>query len=483
MIINIKPITLVIGILLSTLGCSMMLPSLYELYYYDPNWSVFAISGMFTLFIGVTLAFASRGSVEYLSIKEAFLITVLSWVVLTAFGAIPFYLSTLDISYTDAFFETMSGITTTGSTVLSNLDETSGGILLWRSLLQWMGGIGIIVMALAVLPMLQVGGMQIFRAESFDTAGKILPKATDIAGYISLLYIILTILCAAAYYLAGMNLFDAVNHALTTISTGGLSTHDSSIGFFDDQAIETICIVGMILGSLPFGLLLIALNGNVMSLLKNAQIHWFLTALALFTFLAWRSQAVGGFEPGSLQLRDAAFNIVSIMTGTGYSTVDYTQWSSFAVTLFFIVMFIGGCAGSTSCGIKIFRFQVIYISVKQRLFGFLYPHGTYLPRYEGKPMADDVPYAVMSFMFLFLFFFCAISLILSLQGYDIVTAMSATGTAMANVGPGLGPIVGPSGNFSGLESSTKWLLSFAMLLGRLELFPILVLFLPAFWRD
>ncbi len=480
---NIRPIALVIGILLATLGCTEMLPSLYELYYFDPNWSTFAISSLFTVFIGVSLAFASRGEVQYLSIKEAFLVTVLSWVVLSIFGAIPFYLSTLNISYTDAFFETISGITTTGSTVLSDLDELSEGILLWRSLLQWLGGIGIIVMALAVLPMLQIGGMQIFRSESFDTAGKILPRAADIAGYISLLYIILTILCATAYYLAGMNFFDAINHALTTISTGGLSTHDSSIGYFDNQVIETICIIGMILGSLPFGLYLAALNGNPMALFKNSQIHWFFGALFIFTFLAWRAQAVGGFEPGSLQLRDAAFNIVSVMTGTGYATVDYTQWSRFSITVFFVVMFVGGCAGSTSCGMKIFRFQVAYIAIKQRTFAMLYPNGTYIPRYEGKHMSHEVPSAVMGFFFLFLFFFILISLVLTLQGYDTITAMSATGTAMANVGPGIGDIVGPAGNFASLHSSTKWILSFAMLLGRLELFPVLVLFLPDFWRS
>ncbi len=479
---NLRPIALVIGILLATLGCTEMLPSLYELYYLDPNWSTFAISSLFTVFIGVSLAFASRGEVDYLSIKEAFLITVLSWIALTIFGAIPFYLSTLNISYTDAFFETMSGITTTGSTVLSDLDELSEGILLWRSLLQWLGGIGIIVMALAVLPMLQIGGMQVFRSESFDTAGKILPRAADIAGYISLLYIIMTILCATAYYLAGMDFFDAINHALTTISTGGLSTHDSSIGYFDDQVIETICIIGMILGSLPFGLYLAALNGNPLALFKNSQVHWFFGALILFTFLAWRSQAVGGFEPGSLQLRDAAFNIVSVMTGTGYATVDYTQWSLFSITIFFIVMFVGGCAGSTSCGMKIFRFQVAYIAIKQRTFAMLYPNGTYIPRYEGKRMSHEVPSAVMGFFFLFLLFFILISFILTLQGYDTITAMSATGTAMANVGPGIGDIVGPAGNFSTLHSSTKWILSFAMLLGRLELFPVLVLFLPDFWR-
>ena len=478
-----RPVTQVIGTLLVIEGGFMMIPGFCDLYYNDPNAFVFIASALLTLFIGLALTLASRGRIRELTIRQAFLISALSWVIITAFGALPLYLSSpLEISFTDAYFETMSGITTTGSTVLSNLDDMTRGVLLWRSLLQWLGGIGIIVMALAVLPLLQIGGMQIFRAESFDTAGRILPKTRDIAGRIMFIYLFFTLICAIAYNMAGMTGFEAINHALTTISTGGYSTSDSSMGYFDNPTIELICIIFMILGSLPFSLYVYAILGQPGKLFTDSQVLWFLSAVTIFTLLAVRSQEVLGHEASSTELRDAAFSVVSVMTGTGYATVDYSQWSPFAVTLFFCIMFVGGCAGSTSCGVKIFRFQVIFIAMKQRLFHIIYPHGTYIAKYQGKTLESGTAYAVMSFLFVFLVLFSVISVTLSLLGLDPLTAMSATATCISNVGPGFGNIVGPAGNFAPLPDSVKWILSFTMLLGRLELFPVLVLFLPRFWR-
>ena len=482
-VLDLRPVMLVVGILLATLGCAMMLPAFYDLAVDNSDWIVFAAASGLTLFVGIALAIANRGQTQNLNIRQAFLLTTIAWLALTTFSALPFAWSTLNASFTDAFFEAMSGITTTGATVFTGLDKAPPGILLWRSILQWLGGVGIIVMAIAVLPMLRIGGMQLFRMESSDNSEKILPRATQFAGSLSLLYLVLTVLCALGYHMAGMRLFDAVAHAMTTIATGGFSTRDASIGAYDSVAVESVSIFFMIVGSLPFVLYLQALQGRVQPLLRDSQVRWFFAVLIVFVLMAWGAQATGGHEVGMLEFRDAAFNTVSIMTGTGYATVDYGKWSLFSTTLFFCIMFVGGCAGSTSCGVKIFRFQVIYENIKQHVWAIVHPRGVFVARYNGRPLSENVSSSVMSFVFLFLLCFAAISGLLALYGLDTVTAFSASASALANVGPGLGDIVGPAGTYKDLPDGVKWILSFAMLLGRLELFTVLVLVLPAFWRS
>ena len=327
---NLRPVLLVIGILLTSLGCAEMVPAIYDLSLGNDHWDVFAVSATITLFFGIVMTLASGGHTGTISIRQAFILTAGSWVALTAFGAIPFLLSpTLDMSYTDAFFEAMSGITTTGSTVMNNLDDAPPGILLWRGELQWIGGLGVIVMAVAVLPILKVGGMQFFRVESFDTSEKILPRATQISGVLTLVYVILTLICAISYYLAGMSRFDAAVHAMTTVATGGYSTHDASIGHFDNLNIELIAILFMILGSLPFLLYVKMIQGHRLSLIKDAQVIGFFKIVIIAIFLAWTAQATSGHESGLLELRDASFSIISIITGTGYATVDYSRWGVF----------------------------------------------------------------------------------------------------------------------------------------------------------
>ena len=479
---NLRPVLLVIGILLTSLGCAEMLPAIYDLSLGNGHWDVFAVSGTITLFFGIVMTLASGGHTGNISIRQAFVLTAGSWVALTAFGAIPFVLSpALEMSYTDAFFEAMSGITTTGSTVMNGLDKAPPGILLWRGELQWIGGLGVIVMAVAILPILKVGGMQFFRVESFDTSGKILPRATQISGALTLVYVILTAICAAAYNLAGMNRFDAVVHAMTTVATGGYSNHDASIGHFDSLNIELIAITFMILGSLPFLLYVKMLQGHRLSLIKDAQVIGFFKILAAVIFLAWTAQATSGHEPGLLEMRDAAFSVISIMTGTGYVTVDYAAWGAFSISLFFIVMFIGGCSGSTSCGMKVFRFQVVYANLKTGARRMIHPHGIFLPQYNGQKLSDNVIQSVMTFLFLFIVSFLTVAFVLTLFDLDVITALSASATALANVGPGLGD-VGPAGNFKDLPDAVKWILSFTMLLGRLEIFAVLIFFLPNFWK-
>ena len=476
-----RPIGLVNGILLATLATSMMLPAVVDLALGNPDWIAFVIAAVPTYFVGFAMALASRGADRRLGVREAFMMTTLAWVLVALFAALPFVWSELDLSYTDAFFETISGLTTTGSTVISGLDHAPPGILLWRGLLQWLGGIGIIAMAIAVLPILRVAGMQLFRAEAFDTSEKILPRATQIAGSLTGIYILFTLVCGIAYHLAGMSVFDATIHSMTTIATGGFSSHDASMGYFDSAAIETIAIVFMIIGSLPFILYIKAAQGRLDALATDSQVRMFFIFVAAFSGLALIAQQQG--EYGDVHgLREAVFNTVSIITTTGYATAQYDLWGPFSIAVLLCLMFVGGCTGSTAGGIKVFRFQVLYQNISQHLKRVLHPHGVFVNLFNGKPLPDSVSGAVLSFFFLYLLTTGVITILLGFEGLDIVTALSAAATAISNVGPGLGPIVGPAGTFAPLSDGAKWTLSFAMLLGRLELFTVLVLLTPRFWR-
>jgi trk system potassium uptake protein TrkH len=449
-LIDYRAILFICGLLMSTLAVAMLLPAITDAAVGNPDWQVFTASAAVTLFLGVSLILTNRSRGGALTLRQAFVLTTLAWVVIPAFAALPFVFSELELTYTNAFFEAMSGLTTTGSTVIVGLDYAPPGILLWRALLQWLGGIGIIVMAVAVLPMLQVGGMQLFRM---------------------------------AYWLAGMTGFEAVAHAMTTIATGGFSTSDASIGYFGNPTIDGIAIVFMVVGSMPFVLYLRAVRGDLSALLRDSQVRWFLAIVAvaitaLATYHGWRNAV-----PPVEAIRYTAFNAISIMTGTGYATTDFGLWGQFAIPAFFFLMFVGGCAGSTTCGIKIFRFQVLYATAQTQALRLIHPHGVFISYYNGKPIPDAVAESVMSFFFLFVLCFGALALGLGLLGLDFLTAVSGAATAIANVGPGLGETIGPAGTFAPLPDAAKWLLSAGMLLGRLELFTVLVLFAPSFWRS
>ncbi|MFC3053694.1 TrkH family potassium uptake protein [Kordiimonas pumila] len=480
--LDLRPVLYTLGALLSMLALGMLIPIFVDLSADNNDWEVFLLAMFLTLTFGGMLMLANRGTGDNLNLRQAFLMTTLAWAVLPAFAALPMAFSVLDLSYTDAYFESMSGITTTGSTILSGLDTTPPGILIWRALLQWFGGIGIVVMAVAVLPMLQVGGMQVFKVESFDTVEKILPRAAQISGAIIGLYIAFTALCAIFYMLAGMGSFDALAHSMAAISTGGFSTYDASMGAFNSYSVDMITIVFMIIGSLPFIIYLQVVRGRPLAVWQDEQARGFLKLVAVLCggvtlwLVVWKNFTIAeAFRFGS-------FNIISVLTGTGFASTDYSQWGSFSATLFFLVMFIGGCAGSTSCGIKIFRFQVLLKSMKCWAAHIIQPNGVFIPRYNNRPISRDVQSSVMAFMTLFLAIFIVLSTAVAATGADWVTAFSSTGTALSNVGPGLGDIVGPAGNFASLDDTAKWILSLAMLLGRLELFSALVLLSPAFWR-
>ncbi|WP_245409931.1 TrkH family potassium uptake protein [Pararhizobium haloflavum] len=481
-VLDFRPVLLVTGTLLAALGLSMLLPALVGAANRDPDWSIFLVSSIITTLVGTSLFAATRGVPRGLSTRQAMLMTVVSWLALVFFASLPFVWAGAVETYTDAFFEAMSGLTTTGATVMVGLDTTSMSVLFWRGILQWLGGLGIIVMAIAVLPMLQIGGMQLFKAEAFDTAEKILPRAKQISSSITFVFIAITAACAMLYAAAGMGLNDAVIHAMTTVATGGFSTKDGSIGFFQNATIEWIAVAFMIAGSIPFLLYVQLLQGKARSLFDDAQVRAFLSFVFVASLIAWLMADNSGYHQGHDALRHAAFNVISVVTGTGYASTDYGLWGSHAVAFFFVIMFAGGCAGSTSCGIKIFRFLVLFEAIREHIYKVMYPNGIFRPKFNGRPIDPLIITSVMSFFFLFIVSFAVLSLALIAVGLDTTTALSGAGSALSNVGPGLGTIIGPAGNYASLSDAAKWILAAGMFLGRLELFTILVLFMPRFWR-
>jgi trk system potassium uptake protein len=480
--IEIRPVGYVIGWLLAGLGVTMILPLVLDLVAGSPEAQVFASSAILTIAAGALLVLscntAERAS---LTIQQSFLLASGIWIVFPFFGALPFVFGAPGVSVTDAVFEAMSALTTTGSTVFVGLDAMPPGTLLWRGMLQWFGGLGIVVVAMVFLPALGVGGMQLFRSEAFDTLGKILPKATEIALSLTAIYVTLTLLCAMGYLWTGMDGFDALVHAMTTLATGGMANYDASFGAFG-AATHYVSALFMVLAALPFIRYIQLAAGTARPFLLDTQVHGFLLVLATFTgVLAAYVAAIseGPFEP---VFREALFNVVSIATGTGYASADYNAWGPFAMTMFFVLGLIGGCSASTACSVKIFRYQVLLSAIAAEVNHLHSPNRVFTPRYQGRPLNEATMNSVIAF---FMFFFLTLGLLavtLVLLGLEPVTAISGAATALGNIGPGLGPEIGPAGNFAGLSDAAKWVLAFGMLLGRLELLSVLVLFTAAFWR-
>ncbi|MEQ6202644.1 TrkH family potassium uptake protein [Sulfitobacter sp. HNIBRBA2951] len=479
---DVRPIGYVIGLLVAVLGAAMLIPLMVDLAEGRGHWPVFLQSGIITVLAGTVIALACASGVrEGLTIQQTFLLTSSVWVALPLFGAIPFVLGETDARTVDAVFEAMSGLTTTGSTVLVGLDDLPKGLLIWRAILQWLGGIGIIVVAMVFLPELRVGGMQIFKSESFDTFGKILPRAGQIATQISGLYVALTLICAMVYLYFGMDVFDATAHAMTTIATGGFANYDASFAAFAGP-LEYAAAGFMILAALPFVRYVQLINGNPIALWRDPQVRGFVGTIGVLIVLLILILEDGVHLDREQAVREALFNVTSIISGTGYASVDYMRWGSFAVALFFFIGLVGGCAGSTACSVKVFRYQLLFASIRAQLRRIRSPHGIFTPRYDGKPVGEDVLASVMTFFIFFVLTLGIVSVALSMTGLDFVTSISGAAAALANIGPGLGDIIGPAGNFSTLNDPAKWILTLAMLVGRLELMVVYVIFTVKFWR-
>jgi len=474
---------LVIGLFLMIIGIGMFIPALVDVAVNNPDWQVFAVCAAFVTFIGGLLFLSNKRDYSDLSIRQGFLITISTWIAIPLLGALPFVFSDLNLSYTDAVFEAMSGVTTTGSTVITGLDGMPPGILLWRSLLQWFGGVGIIVMGVGIMPLLQVGGMQLFKVEAFDVSENFIPRSTQLSTSLSFLYLGLTVLCWLVLWASGMTPFEAGCHALTTISTGGFSTSDGSVGHFDSAIIDYAISFFMIVGSLPFILYLKAWVGRPLDLVRDSQVKGFVTILvfiiSVLSIWLWHSSDYSF----ALSLRYTTFNVTSVITGTGFASTDYTAWGKLSVVVFFFIMFIGGCAGSTSCGIKIFRIQIMLLTVKLHLKKVLRPNIISIAKYNNRTISENVIGSVFALMFLFIVCLSILTIGLTFTGLDFTTALSGAGTAIANVGPGVGQFIGPSGNFHTMPDMAKWLLTCGMLLGRLELLSVLVFFSPNFWHS
>ena len=478
---NYKTVFFTLGILQIILGASMIVPIIIQFAYNQLD-SSFIGASIITIIFGTLFFLSNLDHQKKLNLQQAFLLTALSWLSIAIFGSLPFIFSNLQLNITDAFFESMSGITTTGSTIIVDLNNSPKSILFWRAILQWLGGIGIIVMAITLMPLMNVGGMQLFKISSNDKAEKILPKSKEISLRLILVYSFLTFVCAVFYNFFGMNFFDSLTHAMTTIATGGFSNYNESIGYFNSSTIEITSIIFIILGSIPFIAYIKFLNGDRKILISDTQIRSFLkiifiSIILLFFYLTLQNK---GFS--EINLRSISFNVISILTGTGYVTEEFDNWGSFPLIFFIILMFIGGCAGSTACGIKIFRIQILYLFLINQLKKIIYPRGIFIIKYDNNNVDDKFMASIISFIYLYILIFFLIAALLSLSGLDFVTAVSGAATSISNVGPGLGDIIGPNGNFSQLPVISKWILSVGMILGRLELFAILVLFLPSFWQ-
>jgi trk system potassium uptake protein TrkH len=480
---DVRPVFNVIGLLVSCLGLTMMFPMALDMSRGNGHAGVFLESALITCLTGSMMYLATRREgARGLTLQQTFLLTSGVWLALPIFGALPFALGATDSSFTDAFFEAMSGLTTTGATVISGLDYLPDGLLLWRSILQWLGGIGIIVVAMVFLPELRVGGMQIFKSEGFDTFGKILPRATEIAAQVAWLYVGLTGACAVIYIATGMRSFDAVLHAMTTIATGGFSTYDSSFVKFGAST-EYAAVVFMCLAALPFVRYVQLINGAPGSLFQDSQVRVFfivlLVTVGFLTLVLWQ-----GYQfSGELGFRKALFNVVSITTGTGYASADYSTWGPVALVVFFYAGLVGGCAGSTSCSVKVFRYQLLVSAIHMQLRKIHSPSGVFNLRYQGRIVGTDVINSVISFFVIFFVSLGVSAMALALTGLDLLTAFSGAAAALANIGPGLGEVIGPSGNYSTLSDSAKWILAFTMLLGRLELLAVYTLCTLRFWRN
>jgi trk system potassium uptake protein len=480
---NLRAAIHVSAVFATWLAALMLVPALADLYYGNPDWAVFTISSAVIAALSIIVTAATRGIRPAYSTRFAFLLVNLLWLTFAVAGAVPFVESSLHMSPADAFFESMSGITTTGSTVISGLDHLPPGLLLWRSILQWVGGLGVIVLGMFILPFLKIGGSSVFKLESSDRYDRPFSRLTTFARSIVAIYVSSTLACAILYAMSGMTAFDAVNHAMTTLSTGGYSTHDASFAYFQNPLTQWIAIVFMLIGGIPFTALVVLMLKGRFDTFRDNQV------LVMVGYSAFLSIAVAiyldvtGIADLFHGVTLATFNIVSIITTTGYANANYLAWGPFAVGVIFVSTFLGGCSGSTAGGVKAYRWIALFGNLRRAVDRFVYPSSVASVHSGGQTISEDTLDVVLLFFAAYMLIWCGLSLIVTLTGIDFITAFTGVLTALSNVGPGIGDVIGPVGNFASLPDTAKWILSFAMLLGRLEIFTVLVLLSPSFWRE
>lgn len=481
--LDIRPVLYLNGFVLLILAAAMGAPLLVDLATDASEWQAFAFSAMACGFIGLVLISANRTiDAPELKTRQAFLVTTGSWLLAALFGALPLYFGSLRLSPMDALFEAVSGVTTTGATVITGLDQAPRAVLLWRALLQWLGGVGIIVASVALLPMLKIGGMQLFRMESSDKSDKIKARVSQVTSRILIVYGMLTLLLTVLFALAGMSPLEAVCHAMSSLSTGGFSTSDQSLGHFGDGA-QWVCIFGMALGGATLTQFIAPWKRGRRRILDDSQIRWYLGVIVLFstvlTFWNWAMRDLSLYDA----IRQSVFNVVSTISTTGYHTSNYDSWGGFAQVAFFAMTFLGGCTGSAAGGIKIFRYEVLFAVAGVHIRKLLHPSGIFVIDFNGLRLTDIVVRSVLGFMMFYFFCFMLLSLCLTVLGLDVTSAVSGAASSLANLGPGLGDLIGPGSCYADVPDEAKFLLAFGMLVGRLELATVLILFSTGFWRE
>ncbi|MCT6698181.1 TrkH family potassium uptake protein [Rheinheimera sp. 4Y26] len=472
----------VIGYLLVMLAGAMLITTAVAVYYDEKSFWSYLVSAFITASSGYFLVYKGRHDFTLVK-RHLFLLTTLCWLSICLFSTLPVVLVLPNISYVDAAFETVSAITTTGATVLTGLDSMPKGLLFWRAILQWIGGVGIIVMAIAILPALKIGGMKLFKTENSDISEKILPRSSSLSMYIGVVYLILSASCMLLFYLGGMSGFDAITHGMTTVATGGFANYDASFGHFNDKPhLLWISGVFMLLSALPLVLLVGTIRGHKWILFKDPQVRAFFAITAFCVLLLTWYQHEHNARPWLDGLTHSFFNVVSVITTCGYASENYSAWGGLAVILFFYITFSGACSGSTSGGLKIFRTQLAGLLLIKQFKLLVHPNAVWVQKYGSKPVNDQLLGSVLAFCFVYFASIGALALGLSMFELDFVTALTGAATAISNVGPGLGPVIGPDGNFSSLPDGAKWLISFGMIIGRLEILTVLLLFTPMYWR-
>lgn len=480
---NFKTVFNIVGIILIILSIFMLVPVGVSVLNNSSDILPMSISFLVTLFSGsVMLALTKQYKYVDLMYREAFMAVTLSWISVTFFGALPYIFTGTVSSLTDAFFEAMSGFTTTGASIFADVESLPAGLLFWRCMTQWIGGMGIIVFALAVLPIIGTGGMQLFKAEVPEiSVDKLRPRIIDTAKALWLIYTGITVIIVIMYFIAGMDLYDAVCHAFTTISTGGFSTKNASIGHYNSPLIDYVVSLGMFLGGVNFALYFYFMRGDFRVFLRNAEFKFYLSVILVTVALLTLNLLIYSYNSVSESLRFAVFQIVSIMTTTGYATADYLKWSSFCQLILLIIMFFGGMIGSTAGGLKQVRVYLMIKQIFREFYQLIHPRAVLALKLDDKFLTKETLGSIWGFVFLALFLCAIASIAMTATGLDILTSVSTVVSAMNNVGPALGE-AGPAGNYSSIPLFGKWILIFCMLAGRLEYYTVLILFTPAFWK-